>query len=310
MNRFLKKIGLNLLLFILLFCIYNGGVLYLKYNHEIDFPAAIIDKYERLESLKKESKVIICGGSSSSYGIDSEMLQTALNKPVINTSLAMSLGSEYHLNITKDYIEKGDVILYIPEYEYYYENESGNKFLYTMVYYYPQIIKDFTMKQKIRLFINGVKLSTNFYLGLFDRKNIPSLQYTRVAYNVYGDNVSLVAEKKSKINKSEKTRYQKLKSKKISKKFISFIKEMKAICKEKGASLLVSFPPIEQSQFDDQFVKDIIKVKKESGVDFIANPESYVYNSNFFYDSSYHLNGEGRVLRTKQLINTLKVELN
>ena len=116
MNRFLKNILLKLIILLFFISLFVGGAIYFNYNHKIDYPAAIINKYQRLDSLKKTAKIIICGGSSSSYSIDSELLEKTLKKPVVNTSLAMSLGSKFHLNITKDYLQKGDVILYIPEY--------------------------------------------------------------------------------------------------------------------------------------------------------------------------------------------------
>ena len=111
----------------------------------------------------------------------------------------MSLGSKFHLNLTKEYLNEGDIILYIPEYEYYYGKENGDDFLYTTFFYSPSIFKDFTLTQKKSSIINAIRLSTNFYLGLLKQKNKPSLQYKRAAYNYLGDNISLRATTSSKI---------------------------------------------------------------------------------------------------------------
>jgi hypothetical protein len=313
MNRFLKNILLKLIILLFFISLIVGGAFYFNYNHKIDYPAAIINKYQRLDSFKKTAKIIICGGSSSSYSIDSELLEKTLKKPVVNTSLAMSLGSKFHLNITKDYLHKGDVILYIPEYEYYYGKENGDDFLYTTAFYYPKVVKDFTTKQKDAFFEKAFRLSIEYYIGALNKKNNKgnkSLQYKRESYDYLGDNISLRSSINSKIEVTLKNRYQKLKSKKVSKEFIIFLKKINAEYVKKGITLLITYPPLEKSQFDNRFLKDIDKVKRETGITFFGNPNDYLYSADLFYDSSYHLNGKGRILRTKKLIKTLKEQLN
>ena len=66
-------------------------------------------KYKRLDSLKHIQKIIICGGSSSSYSINSQLLETTFKIPLVNTSLAMGLGSKFQLNFIKDYVYKDDI---------------------------------------------------------------------------------------------------------------------------------------------------------------------------------------------------------
>ena len=129
MKKFLFKIVVKSVIFIFLIILVIGGAILFNYNHKIDYPAAIKNKYERLDSLKHTQKLIICGGSSSAYGINSGLIQKNLHIPVVNTSLAMSLGSNFQLNLTKDYITKNDIVLYIPEYEFYYRF-----FLYSLPY--------------------------------------------------------------------------------------------------------------------------------------------------------------------------------
>lgn len=310
MIKFIKSFLIKLMYLLLLTVVLIGGSVYLNYNHKIDYPAAIKGKYERLDSLKNMQKIIIAGGSSSSYSIDSELLQKRANIPVVNTSLAMSLGSEFHLNITKDYLKKGDVVLYIPEYEFYYGKESGEDFLYTTAFYYPKIIKDFTPEQKMNGLKKAIRLPIDFFIGFikkkFQKSIGTSLQYNRASYNFLGDNVSLISIDITKINKEKKNRYQKLKSKKLSKRFLKFLINFNEICLEKGVKLIVTFPPIEESQFDHRFLKDIFYLQQETGITFIGSPLDYIYDASLFYDSSYHLNGKGRKLRTISLIKTLE----
>ena len=79
-------------------------------------------------------------------------------------------------------------------------------------------------------------------------------------------------------------------------------------CLKRGAKLVISFPPIEASQFDYRFLEAVEKVQKETGIPFLDSPMKSIFTADLFYDSSYHLNGKGRRMRTKQLVETLNEE--
>ncbi len=308
--KLLNKLGILLLFIVVLI----GGAVLLNFDHKVDYPAAIIGKYKRMDALRDKNKILICGGSSSSYGINSAALGNAFGLPVVNTSLAMSLGSRFHLNLTKDYLKKGDVIVYIPEYEFYYGNEKGDDFLYTTAFYYPFIITSFSEAQQRNVMKESVRLSLEFFSGYvkrsFSEDKQENLQYRRESYNDMGDNISLVKVQNSKITPQIKNRYQKLKSSIISSEFIDFLSTFNKECKNKGVKLVVTFPPLEKSQFDNRFLDDINTIKKNTDIEFVGNPEDYLYDSELFYDSSYHLNGRGRKIRSQKLINELKTRLN
>jgi len=314
MKKFIVKLLYKIGMLLLMIAVLIGGAVLLNFDHKVDYPAAIIGKYKRMDSLKDKNKILICGGSSSSYGINSFALGKELNLPVVNTSLAMSLGSHFHLNMTKDYLKKGDVIVYIPEYEFYYGNEKGDDFLYTTAFYDPFIIKDFSDEQQMKVVQESIRLSLEFFSGYvrrsFSDDKQDNLQYRRESYNDIGDNISLVKVQNSRISPQIKNRYQKLKSSIISSKFIDFLSTFNKECKNKGVKLVLAFPPLEKSQFDNRFLSDINTIKKGTDLEFIGSPEDYLYDSELFYDSSYHLNGKGREIRSRKLINELKTRLN
>lgn len=314
MNQFLKKMTSVILLTFMFFCSLVTGVVLVKYNHAEDYPASIKSKYERLDSLKNTEKIIICGGSSSSYSIDSKEFQNQFKMPVINTSLAMSLGSYFHLNMVKDYLNKGDVVIYIPEYEFYYGKENGDDFLFTTAFYYPEMIKDFTDSQKLKLVHNSIRLSSDYYtksaFSTSKKKKSKNKQYNRQSYSFIGDNISLIDVDTTKIEIGSSTRYERLKSFAISTMFLEHIESFNTLCNSKGAKFYITFPPIEESQYDRRFRDDIISLKENSVIKFIGDPADYMYSVEYFYDSSYHLNGLGRDIRSNKLINEIKNIIN
>jgi hypothetical protein len=284
--------------------------MFLKLDHPTAYPATIIDKYNRLEKLKKSETIIIAGGSSSCYSIDSDLLEKTFSLPVVNTSLAMSLGSYFQLNILKSSLKKGDVILYFPEYEFYYSNLEGGDMLYSSFYFHPNIVKDFTHKQKLNLFLKSFKLTINgIRNSSFKRPsktNSKITQYSRLAYNNNGDNTFLLKETTSKFDRNLLNRYQKMKSKKISSEYIQFLKEFKAYCISKEVTFVIGFPPVAAIDYDIQFQKDAKTIQQNLKHTFLGTATKNVFNDSLFYDTSYHMIGEGRKLRTTLLINDLK----
>ena len=309
MNNFLRKIFTTGFVLFFVYAIAIFGVFYFNYNHTFDYPAAIKNKYDRLESLKKTPKIIICGGSSSSYSIDSGDFEQSFNMPVVNTTLAMSLGSRFHLNMVKDYLCENDIVIYIPEYEFYYGNEDGDDFLYTTAFYDYEIIKDFTQFQKQKMIQKSVLLMMDYYLGSLQKlrktSNLSDKQYLRESYNKYGDNISLLSKEVGKVKVESPNRYQKLKDTLLSKKFIAEIESFQKLCTEKNVAFFMSFPPIEKSQYSPKFWRDINQYVKVSKIHFLGNPDDFVYDSSYFYDSSYHLMGKGRRIRSEKLKNYL-----
>ena len=89
----------------------------------------------------------------------------------------------------------------------------------------------FSQEEMIELFsLNAISKSAYLSLkylmnSIIEGKSQISKQYNRKAFNSYGDNFSLVSINKSKIKFDEKNRYQKLKSTKLSQKFIDFLKQ-------------------------------------------------------------------------------------
>lgn len=87
---------------------------YCRHSHEVN----VIRQIERMENIK-EPKIIIIGGSGCGFGLCSTMIGEHFDMPVCNTGTHAGLGLLTQLNICKDYIRNGDIVIIIPEYEQY-----------------------------------------------------------------------------------------------------------------------------------------------------------------------------------------------
>jgi hypothetical protein len=77
----------------------------------------VIDKHEIFEKRNTKNNLIIIGGSSNAFGIDSKEIQKALNIPVMNFGVHGDFGSEFYYSEAKKEAKSGDVVLANIEYE-------------------------------------------------------------------------------------------------------------------------------------------------------------------------------------------------
>lgn len=309
MYLFLKKCLIICLYFLLTSSILIVGSILFKYNHKNDYPAAMFDKFSRLDSLKEKRKLIICGGSSSSYSINSKRLGIEFKREVVNTSLAMSIGSKYQLNLTKKYLKKGDVVMYFPEYESYYSSIEGGELFYSILFYYPNIWNSLEFSEKVLFLVKSPKLTINCLKNVLIKKDADSItQYSRKAYDYLGDNVFLLNRHVSIFSRNRSSRYNRLKSKKININFVNNLIDFNNFCNKKGVIFLFGFPPLAVNDYDDNFRIDSRKILEITKLKSIGLPDKNVFSDSLFYDTSYHMNGSGRKIRTQILIENILTE--
>ena len=69
-----------------------SGIFVIGNQHEQMYGGALTDKAARMRSIY-EPKIIITGDSSVAFGINSPMIQEAMNMPVVNLGLNVGLGN-------------------------------------------------------------------------------------------------------------------------------------------------------------------------------------------------------------------------
>ena len=105
------------------------------------YVAAIIDKQKSLRSCPSP-KIILVGGSSLAFGLDSEMIESRVRRPVLNMGLHAGFGLKFMIEEVKPYVDSGDVVLLVPEYEHFWNSTMyGGSDLWTVLWAWPEGFK-------------------------------------------------------------------------------------------------------------------------------------------------------------------------
>ena len=77
----------------------------------------VIDKHEIFKKRNSRNNLIIIGGSSNAFGIDSKEMQQALHVPVINLGVNAAFGAQFYFSEAKKEAKSGDIVLANLEYD-------------------------------------------------------------------------------------------------------------------------------------------------------------------------------------------------
>lgn len=111
MKLFLQKLGIFMALFSL-----TAVVLILFHTYVVkdqylgNYQASLLDKVERLQSIE-EPKIILIGNSNLAFGMNSQMLEEAMEMPVVNMGLHGGLGNAFHEEMLQFGLSEGDIVI-------------------------------------------------------------------------------------------------------------------------------------------------------------------------------------------------------
>ena len=310
MSKFIKKLALFVaaatlsMIAVVLFDYFVIGSQY-KYSYQ----ASLIDKVERLESIK-EPKIILVGHSNLAFGINSEEIENAIGMPVVNLGLHGGLGNAYHEQIAKLGINEGDIVV-VCHSEFSDTDEIGDPMLAWITYDYNNqlwpIIREKDYKAMLRAYPKYLRKSyLRWILRMGDKD--PGGSYSRSAFNKYGDIIYRPADEQLDVEKlfSETS----VEVPEINDICINRLNELYEYCRERGATMVVAGYPVPYGQYSDFTEEDFedfkFKLVDMLDCDVISDYTDYFYPYDFFYNAKLHLTEEGAEVRTKQLISDLE----
>lgn len=278
------------------------------------FLGELSPKTERLYSLE-EPKIVIIGGSSVPFGVDTKLLEKALGMPAVNFGLYATLGTKLMLDISRGAIKEGDIIVIAPEtdaqtYSLYFNAEAA----------WQACDSDFSLLFKISgddasAMLGGFWKYTVQKVKYFfaDEHLDPAGIYNKASFDEYGDIVYPRQYNQMTLgyDSSLTVRYS---SDIISEDFIRYVNEYVDYAVSKGAKVFFSFAPTNEESLDPSTTLETLSdfssfIENNFEAELISDPNNYIYASGYFYDSNFHMNDAGTVLHTANLAKDIAAAL-
>jgi hypothetical protein len=268
---------------------------------ENSYDLAIIDKNYILANTDSP-KIILVGGSNLAFGIDSAAIQSTFHLPVVNMGVQAGFGLGRILDDVLPFLRNGDILLIIPEYQHFTSEWNGGggaayelifdarqfRFLWSSYYGLPQKFPAY-----LSMHLKGI-------IARFTAPN--PLAYSRYSFNEYGDYIQHLEHENQPFTPSENSGFA---NRSYLNHFYRFVDDFSS----RGITVLLSYPSYEAQSFRNNaaLIQELDKTFREkTNLQVISKPESYCFPTDLFYDTTYHLNAKGRLMRTGQLIRDLE----
>lgn len=309
MNRTLKLIIAIVLLIAISISVVFMAVLLMPEQFDDMYLGELADKYARLRSLDNENKIIVIGGSSVAFGINSQVMERYLGMPVVNFGLYGPLGTTIMMDLTRGHINEGDVVVLAPE-----TDNQTMSMTFNGEGVWESCDSDFTMLFKIRyhnwddmlgsFWVYAQKKLQFFHLG----KAQPDGVYDHDSFNEYGD---VIYERVGTIMPDgyDPTVPIDLDISIIEDEYIDYLNEFIAYCYRQGAQVYYSWPPMNQlavQQDEEGILEFATYVRENIDCPMISSISNYILDEGYFYDTNYHVNDFGVYVHTANLIQDLE----
>ena len=283
-----------------------GTTVWLPSQFGNTFVGVLDEKYDRLASIE-EPKVVVVGGSSVAFGLDSQKMEEQLGMPVVNFGLYAAIGTKAMIDLSRDQIKEGDIVVLAPELDpqtmsMYFSSKNT---LEAVDGNYSLALK-FDIDTLLSM-LGGLWKHGSDKLGYYlTEAPDPSGVYNGKNFNEYGDIVWDRPENVMQFYYDPNTVID-LSPSIVEAEFIDYLNEYISDCESKGAKVYFSWCPMNELAVKDASAaydfQDYLTSKIKC--DFISDIGSYIIKENYFFDTNYHLNDAGVLLRTKQLVEDL-----
>ena len=282
-------------------------------QYDLSFLGALSDKYDRLYSID-EPKIVIVGGSSTAFGLDSALLSEHMGMPVVNFGLYATLGTKIMLDLSEDAIGEGDIIIIAPETDKQtlslYFNAQAVWQAFDGKFSMLKHVKSEDASDMVGEVFNFAASKLGYALS---SKPDPTGVYNHSSFNEYGD---IIYERPGNIMRLgyDPNMTVDFSTSMFDEAFIDYLNSYIELAESRGATVYYSFPPINASAVDSSVTEETLFeyydfISNNINCSVISNINNYIIEENYFYDSNFHLNDAGVILRTATLIQELNVAL-
>ncbi len=269
------------------------------------------DKFSRLTEIE-EDKVVVIGGSSVAFGLDSQLLEAHIGMPVVNFGLYAAIGTKAMLDLSLAGIDEGDIVILAPELD-----RQTMSMYFSAEHILPAVDEDYSMlryfsNDDIRALLGGAfehagkklkySLSPLDPAGIYNKNNFN--EYGEIKQGLRNENImQLYYDPAKQIELSKNI---------VDDEFVDYLNDYISLCEERGATVYFSYCPMNKAALAEGTSSGSIKafakyLEKSINCEFISQINGYICDEAYFYDTNFHLNDTGVMLRTALLAQDILI---
>lgn len=283
-------------------------------QYDATYYAVLDDMYEKLKSAEGK-KIVIIGGSSVAFGVDSaaierELRRNDLDYTVCNFGLYGALGTKVMLDMAEAQVSEDDIVVLAIEPE-----AQLNSLFFGVSSMWKCMEGDRNLffsvaKEDRAALVGGYMDFLQERYGCYIRMDKPQPEgaYSARAFN---ENCDMIYERAGNAMALgyDTTDPIELTADYISGDFIEYVNQFTTKVITKKACVCMSFAPMNKlaiTDLSEQVVYEWFSFLNNSfDCEVISDPWDYILEDGWFYDNNYHLNNAGAVIRSESLAKDL-----
>lgn len=289
---------------LLLGCVFGMVALFGPRATRIDYMGAMVAKHARLHALGSP-KVVVIGGSNATFGIDSEVLEKALCKPVVNMSLHAGLGFRFMAEEIRGTLGKGDLVIASLEHMAFHQPEQYRDIHMITVDRFPQAMQFIPWYRRPSVTLGILVLRTQAAWKVLSgqwKDDSPDPVYRADGFTERGDIISHHGLPMRPIGRIQASTYF---MPYIVPEFWDLAGQIRDETKRAGAQLVFSWPVNARSSYRQEFHEAMGAGLLAHGYTIVGEPDDYAFPDTAFYDTHQHLRAHGRQVRTALMVRDL-----
>jgi len=312
-KRLLIKIVLLVLLVLLLVC--TVFLMPVPYSDNL---SAIINKRDLLKDGHCD-RIVFIGGSGLFDGLDSNLVEVRLGRPVVNMGLYYGFGITPLLHEIMPYLHPGDTVVIIPEYGVAFDapDEPARKWIFALDPALNWVLyRD--VPDRVRSFVTDVIFLVQSKLRAFPKAVLEAVRmrsltpltrqgyaYYDKYYNAYGDSLrTMRAEPGAPPLRSSDIVATPAYNQPFTK-VSSFCRD----ALQKGVETFFIFPAFPEEEYlrqEEEMLRYETRLRKELQCTVLGAPQDYLYPLSYFTNAVHHINNDARRIRTERLLKDLE----
>ena len=310
MKQHFKTIILFLLLVALTPVLVLAGGAALPDYYQDSYYAELSEMYQRLETTEGP-KIVVVGGSNVAFGLDSALLEELLAQKgyeytVCPFGLYAAVGASAMLDLSQDTLGEGDIVILAFE----PSSETMSTYFGATAFWKctenaPELLLKVSGDKQNALFGNYIS-----YLQerqqIFNTGMLPQVEgvYAKSSFN---ERCDLIYDRPGNMMTLgyDTTAPVDLAAVSVGADFAKQVNDYCEKAESAGAQVWLSFSPVNRSALtgdEKTTVSTFFRMCNDTfHCPIISDPNTYIMESGWFYDSNFHLNSAGAIIRTYSL---------